>query len=271
MKYDAKLKIDKEESIKIINEQINLLKNLENISTIKEEFKGIVRKINIIMDSKEVSERLKSKAIYQENQYSIEKTKENILKAKERISDYLEEILDYIKNDVNELISDNNKFSEEVAIRIIKNILNNFYMHIETMYEGNVHKKAGITKEDLEKIKIVNEYDVQRILYSLIKPIFPEARVEVSNDTGFSTIRYDIFIEKFSIVIEVKCSRTSMTERGLTEEIGSDIFHYKYTNIFFFIYDKEKIIKNRTSFINTYNGIFDCKNISTIIIQPKIL
>ena len=109
---------------------------------------------------------------------------------------------------------------------------------------------------------------MQRILYSLIKPVFPEARVEVSNDTGCSTVRYDIFIENYSIIIEVKCTRESMTERSLTEEIGSDIYHYKYRNIFFFIYDKEKIIKNKIAFENTYIKSFDQKSINTIIIQP---
>ncbi|WP_175559926.1 hypothetical protein [Clostridium uliginosum] len=50
-----------------------------------------------------------------------------------------------------------------------------------------------------------------------------------------------------------------------------DIFHYKYTNIFFFVYDKENIIRNSTAFKNRYNTSFDKKNIETIIIQPITL
>lgn len=91
----------------------------------------------------------------------------------------------------------------------------------------------------------------------LIKPIFPEARVEVCDDTGYKIIRYDIIIEKYKAVIEVKCSRPSMSERTLSEELGSDAFHYKYTNIFFFIYDKYKVVKNKAAFIDTYNRIYN--------------
>lgn len=47
-----------------------------------------------------------------------------------------------------------------------------------------------------------------------------------------------------------------MTEWSLTEEISSDIYYYKYNNIFFFIYDKEKIINNKMAFENTYNKKF---------------
>jgi hypothetical protein len=136
------------------------------------------------------------------------------------------------------------------------------------MYETNVHGKAHITKEKLDAIKIGNEYDVQRILYSIVKPIFPEARLEVSDDAGYGTIRYDIIIEKYNVAIEVKCSRPSMTERLLREELGSDAFHYKYSNIFFFLYDKDKIVKNKTAFIENYSKVYDNKPIETIIIQP---
>jgi hypothetical protein len=58
-----------------------------------------------------------------------------------------------------------------------------------------------------------------------------------------------------------------MTEQSLTKEIGSDIYHYIYNNIFFFIYDKEKIVKNKAAFENTYNKRSEEKNINTIIIQ----
>lgn len=265
MNGDYNLKADKVTCERIIKEQIEILNDLQDINEIKNAFKQINVNMREVLDSNEVLEQIKSKEIYVENEYSKIKTKESIIKAKEKVMEYLEDIIVEINNVSSTL---NDEISQEVAIAIIKRILNNFYTHIETMYEQSPHGKAGITKEKLDNIKIVNEYDVQRILYSLIKPIFPEARVEVSNDTGFSTVRYDILIEKYSIIIEVKCTRTSMTERSLTEEIGSDIYHYKYSNIFFFIYDKEKIIKNKTAFENTYNKSFNEKNINAIIIQP---
>lgn len=259
------LKADRTTCEKIIKEQIELLKNLNNTDEIKNAFKQINTNMQEVFASSEVISKIKSKEAYIENEYSKIKTKESIIKAKEKVSEYLEQLIVEINNISSTL---NDEISQEVAITIIRRVLNNFFAHIETMYEQPTHGKAGITKEKLDNIKIVNEYDVQRILYSLIKPIFPEARVEVSNDTGFSTVRYDIFIEKYSIIIEVKCTRTSMTERSLTEEVGSDIFHYQYSNIFFFIYDKEKIIKNKVAFENTYNRSFDEKSINAIIIQP---
>ncbi len=268
MKDDYNLKADKIICEKIIKEQIELLKNLHDIDEIKNAFKQINLNIRQALDSSEVLSKIKSKEIYLENEYSKIKTKENIIKAKEKVMEYLEELIVEINNISSTL---NDEISQEVAITIIKRILNNFYAHIETMYEQQPHGKAGITKDKLDNIKIVNEYDVQRIVYSLIKRIFPEARVEVSNDTGFSMVRYDVVIEKYSVIIEVKCTRASMTERSLTEEIGSDIYHYKYNNIFFFIYDKEKIIKNKVAFENAYNKNFNEKNINTIIIQPVSL
>lgn len=271
MKYDLNLKLDKEIIIKTIIEQINVLKNSEDADSIKLIFKNVIENMAELLNSQQVISELKSKSLYQENEYSKQKNKENIIKTKEGMIDYLENILNYVKSNSIESLSYIDDFSKEAANLVIKKILNNFYMHIEEMYNNDVHKKGSIKKENLDKIKIINEYDVQRILFSLIKPVFPEARLEVSDDTGFSTIRYDIIIEKFSIVIEVKCSRGSMTEKSLTEEIGADIFHYKYTNIFFFIYDKEKIVRNTTSFVNTYNCNFDYKIVNTIIIQPKIL
>lgn len=271
MIYGIKLKFDREKSIQLIKEQIDIFNGIEEISTINSAFRNLVREINNILYSKEIVDKLKQNFLYQENEYSEQKTKENIKSAKERVISFLEDIIDYINNNDCKLINNNAELPNEISILVLKRILNNFYMHIETMYEQVVHGKAGITKEDLNKLKIVNEYDVQRMLYSLIKPIFPEARTEVPDDAGFSGVRYDIFIERLSAIIEVKCSRGSMTEKSLSEEIGSDILHYKYNNIFFFIYDKEKIIKNLTAFRNTYNRTFDGKNVDTIIIQPVIL
>jgi len=130
------------------------------------------------------------------------------------------------------------------ASTIIRKILRNFHKHIEAMYQDEVHGNGTIKKEDLDKIKIGNEYDVQRILYSLIKPIFPDARLEVVNDAGYNSVRYDIVIDEYGIVVEVKCTRENMTERKLTEELGADSFHYKADQLFLFIFDKVKLIKN---------------------------
>lgn len=270
MSNSIKLKINKDEAISKIKKLIAKMNTIDDTEEIKENFKVTIYEINEIIYSQEVIDKLKIKNYYQENKYSAQTTKENILNAKRNTIEYLEELVEYISQQ--ECIEDGEcKLKKEEEIYIVEKILNNFYLHIETMYEQDVNGKAVITKEKLDQIKIKNEYDVQRILYSLIKPVFPEARVEVVDDTGVSSIRYDIIIERLSLVIEVKCSRSSMNQRSLTEEIGSDIFHYKHNNLFFFIYDKEKIITDRTSFLNTYNTKIDSKDIKTIVIQPITL
>lgn len=58
------------------------------------------------------------------------------------------------------------------------------------------------------------------MLFSLIRPLFPEARVEIYADGGYKGYRYDIYFDNYETVIEVKCSRPKMTERELTEQHG---------------------------------------------------
>lgn len=120
-------------------------------------------------------------------------------------------------------------------------------------------------KEDLDKTKIENEHDV----YSLIRPIFPDARLEVVDDAGYASVRYDIVLDEYGMVIEVKCTRENMTERKLREELGSDSFHYEADHLFLFIFDKVKLIKNPDAFEKAFRREkhgFD-KELETIIIR----
>ncbi|WP_338018887.1 hypothetical protein [Brevibacillus agri] len=141
---------------------------------------------------------------------------------------------------------------------------------MQEMYQKPVHRKGTLAKADLQKIVLGNEYDVQRMLYSLIRPIFPEARVEIYEDGGYKSYRYDIFFDDYETVIEVKCSRPSMQERELTEQIGSDAFHYQEKYIYLFIYDKHRVIANVDAFSKAYSKSLNTheKQIETVIIQP---
>lgn len=96
------------------------------------------------------------------------------------------------------------------------------------------------------------------------------ARTEVNQDTGYATVRTDISLDS-ETVIEVKCTRPSMQLGKLKEEIAADMIHYSEKNIYFFIYDKEKIIKEPQIFKKTYEKMVKEKNIHITIHQPKIL
>lgn len=117
---------------------------------------------------------------------------------------------------------------------------------------------------------IRNEYDVQHLLFAYIRPLYPTARAEVSEDTGYNTVRVDIALDAKN-VIEVKCTRKGMAQKKLIEEIEADMVHYSAECIYFFIYDKEKIIENPLNFRNTYEKKVANKRIHIIIHQPKIL
>lgn len=71
--------------------------------------------------------------------------------------------------------------------------------------------------ENLPNISIKNEYDLQHILFPIIRTIFKDARTEIFQDTGHHGVRKDIAIDSLDIVIELKCTRHSMNERQLWE------------------------------------------------------
>ena len=173
--------------------------------------------------------------------------------AKRRVLEFLADIMD---NHVNK--------------SLICEVLENFYLFLENLLEREPHKKSGINKIQLEGFKIRNEYDVQHLLYAYLKPLYPMARLEVNEDTGYGTVRADILLDE-DCAVEIKCTRKGMSLKKLIEEIEADMVHYSEKNICFFIYDKEKIIENAFRFKKTYEEKMKDKHIHVIIHQPKIL
>ena len=108
------------------------------------------------------------------------------------------------------------------------------------------------------------------MLYAYLKPLYPMARAEVNEDTGYGTVRSDILLDSKN-TIEVKCTRKGMVLKKLVEEIEADMVHYSAKNIYFFIYDKEKLIDNPCNFKSIYEEKMKDKHIYIIIHQPKIL
>ena len=234
---------------------------VDGIQRIKnsQDDKEFRRNVNLISDymkkqqmRSECWQRLDRLSFY-ENCESESKTKENRELAKDAIIDYIRMLM-----------------QGSDATLLIEDILENFYMFLEVLKERTPHKTAGIKKEILDQINIENEYDIQFLLYAYLKPIYKGIRQEVNQDTGNEMVRSDLLIGE-NVCIEVKYSRVNMTEKNLGEEIKADMVHYKQKEIYFFIYDKNKIIKNMEIFKNAYESMLNEKKIHIIIHQPKYL
>jgi len=269
---------EKQDVIEKIQKQIfageKLLTEITSNQQFKTEFEGwrdnTIKILNSCFEDKVVSSNfsLKTHKSYSFSSFSdLQAHFEDSIKVLRAVTEDINSGL----HDVQE-ISQGDVINYDTAIIIIRRVLNNFHKHLKSMYKDKPHGKAGIKEEHLEKITIRNEYDVQRILYALIKPIFPLARLEVPQDTGNHTVRTDIYLDEYKVIIEVKCSRPNMKERDLTEELGSDAFHYEADHLFLFVYDKDSIISNEDSFTKSYRkdkATFG-KEVEAIVAQPVV-
>ena len=240
-------------SIRSIGQAIEYIQNAKDYQQFQSavaSLRGYMKGLGIGAQEILALERI---AYYPQNIYSDRETKENMEAAKHRVISYIEDML-----------CDNEKDGQ------ILEILNNFYLFLENLIERKPHKRGGIQQEQLDTLKIKNEYDVQHLLYACIKLLYPMARAEVSEDTGYGTVRTDIFLDA-EHVIEIKCTRENLKLKKLTEEIEADIIHYSAKNIYFFLYDKEKIIENPMVFKKCYEEKIKEKNVHIIIHQPKIM
>ena len=230
--------------------ELKAVKNSNDFESILYSLRDFFKTLD--MDPKCLME-LEQRAYYPINEYSDKETRNNLDAAAKRVIEYLEEIM-----------------AGSPADDQLLTVLDNYYLFLESLLERPPHKRGSIQNEQLSGLKIQNEYDVQHLLYAYLKPLYPLARAEVSEDTGYGTVRTDIFLDS-EHVIEVKCTRNSMKLKKLTEEIEADMVHYNAEHIYFFIYDKEKIIENPRLFRNTYENKIKGKKIHIVIHQPKIL
>lgn len=217
--------------------------------------------LNVVLLEKGYPETLcaeiRSKQKYLKNKFSDEANKEKMQEAKEKVLESLQRYL--------------NQTKAEDTHKCLIQYLENFYLFLEALTRKPIDKRATVKMEDLQKIQIENEYDLQHLIYAVLKPLYPDIRKEVSEDSGIGTVRIDLKIPCLEVSIEGKCTRTSMSLKKLTEEIEADIVHYKDKNIIFFVYDRAKLIQDKLNYENHFNGVFDGKNVNIIILQPIVL
>lgn len=210
-----------------------------------------------------VQEEIKVKMHYAENEYSDMDTLKSLKKSLNSVIQALEEKSVFLKKGTD----------VQAELKLIERILSNFYMYYRAMYKESVHKKGTLKEEILNAVCIGNEYDLQRMLYSILLPIFPTVRQEVYSDNGYGGMRADIYLDIYNLVIETKCTRKSMNEKQLLEELGADAFHYNAEIIYFFVYDKIEIIKNPEAFKHAFTREQkkDGKTVKMFILQTTEL
>ena len=143
----------------------------------------------------------------------------------------------------------NDETRENYHIDALEKIISNFGLYLKNMFCTVPENKATLKKEIMEQIVINNEYDVQHIMYAVIKALYPSARREVNEDMGYGTVRYDIIIKEIDTVIEIKCTRKDHSEKKLCRELGEDGYFYKCSKLIIYVYDKLDVIHDVKNFI----------------------
>ena len=183
------------------------------------------------------AQKLTEIAALRNNRFSRRGTVEDLAAGKKVVAEYCRLLPDHETTD-----------ADSITV-----VLENFPLFCRNLYKESIHERCSIgVKEHLTGFSIENEYDLQKLMLSVLSSLFSDARTESVQDSGHHAVRKDIVIDSESAVIELKCTRSGMTERILSEEIAADMIHYDCKRLFFYIYDKACIIRNAVSFKETY-------------------
>jgi hypothetical protein len=138
------------------------------------------------------------------------------------------------------------KFVNKSPEEVIKDVLYNFSNAVQKI---NKERRKGHLV-----FKIEDEYDVQDILYVILKSIFPNLRDEDPiPKVGASSTKIDLILREEKILIEVKMIKMKDSdEKKFIQELKIDFESYhecKWLNkLFCFIYDPYKKTKDNSNF-----------------------
>ncbi|TPG44148.1 hypothetical protein [Flavobacterium pectinovorum] len=143
------------------------------------------------------------------------------------------------------------KFVNKSADEMVRDVLNNFSNAIQKIISGRRLNHPNFIIED--------EYDVQDILYVILKSLFPNLRDEdpISKVGGKST-KIDLILREEKILIEVKMIKVKdSNETHFIEQLKVDFESYHQCKwmrkLFCFVYDPYKKTRDISNF-NDLNG-----------------
>lgn len=148
-------------------------------------------------------------------------------------------------------------------------VLNNFH---------NASKKIVQTRrKDHQSFAINDEYDVQDILYVILKSIFPNLKEEDPTPrVGVKSNKIDLILREEGILIEVKMIKHSdSNERDFVEQLKNDIQSYRncqwLQQLIFFVYDPFGKTKDAQNFfdLNGQQSINGTTFTIEVILNPK--
>jgi hypothetical protein len=163
--------------------------------------------------------------------YCIDNTRQAIGPLKEDIKNGKRDRIGYIINQQNK--------ANIINSDLLK-ILGRFTIFANALKERNVRREA---------ITIADEYDVQYLLYALLKLHFDDVRKEEWTPSyAGGSARMDFLIKEEKSIIEVKMTRETLRDKSIGDELLIDVARYKnYPDcnlLLCYVYDPKRLILN---------------------------
>lgn len=142
----------------------------------------------------------------------------------------------------------NIRYINKSADEVVRDILNNFSNAIQKIIKNR--------RKDHPNFEIEDEYDVQDILYVILKSVFPNLRDEDAiGKVGAKTTKIDLIIREERILVEVKMIKEKdSNETHFIEQLKVDIESYHeckwLRKLFCFVYDPYKKTKDISNFLD---------------------
>ncbi|MEO8148568.1 MAG: hypothetical protein ABI723_13060 [Bacteroidia bacterium] len=143
-------------------------------------------------------------------------------------------------------------------------IINRFHI-VATQLRNRRENRATIIIED--------EYDVQDLMYALLKINFEDVRKEENTPSlAGSSSRFDFLLKREKTVIEIKKTRNTLKDKEVGNELLLDIMHYKShpdcKRLICFVYDPDSLIVNPRGIEDDLNKHTSDELIVEVYVKP---
>ncbi len=150
-------------------------------------------------------------------------------------------------------------------LAILENIFNRFHQ---------VARQLRNRHDSRETLDVKDEYDVQDLIYALLKIYFDDIRPEEWTPSyAGSSSRMDFLLKNEHLVVEIKRTRYTLRDKDMGEQLIVDIAKYREhpdcKTLVCFVYDPEGLISNPIGLENDLSRLSNDKLKVSVYVAPK--